>query len=585
MKFSDQVSVWLKESGYTTCFFVAGGNSMHLLNSFRGFFNCVPVVHEVTAVIAAEYFNQHSVSGQAFVLVTAGPGLTNSITGIAGAWLESHSVLIIGGQVKTADLATETLRQRGIQEIGGAQLVRTITKTSTTLHRPIDKATFLNLINEVNGLRPGPVFIEVCLDVQGAPAIDASVSDEAVLPAEKLKIPPDQLLRVQALVRESKRPLLLLGGGVPRVWAQKHLSLLETLGLPIQLTWNGADRYASDRPFWFGRPDTWGMRFANVILQQSDLAIVVGARLGLQQTGFNWHQFVPNGTIVHVCNDEAELQKGHPFTHEKILGDSADFLTWLSTVVTSQFDEWLDYCTEIKRALPLSDSENSSHPGFHNPYDFVLQLSRVCRNTDRVVPCSSGGANTVMMQSFMNKTGQIFFNNRALASMGYGLAGAIGAALSEPRRRTVLVEGDGGFAQNVQDLGTAAINRLNLKIFIFENQGYASIRMTQRNYFNGAYVGCDETTGLGFPIWDKLADAYSIPSLLLPIEFLDSPDFLSLWNMDGPALFRVQIHPEQTYFPKISSQIAKNGSMESAPLHLMTPKLSEDLAERVMRYI
>jgi acetolactate synthase-1/2/3 large subunit len=327
------------------------------------------------------------------------------------------------------------------------------------------------------------------------------------------------------------------------------------------------------------------MRFANVILQQSDLAIVVGARLGLQQTGFNWRQFVPNGEIVHVCNDEAELHKGHPYTHEKILGDSVDFLTWLSTVVTSQFDEWLTYCTEIKRALPLSDYENSSHPGFHNPYDFVLQLSRVSRNTDRIVPCSSGGANTVMMQAFMNKTGQIFFNNRALASMGYGLAGAIGAALSEPRRRTVLVEGDGGFAQNVQDLGTAAINRLNLKIFIFENQGYASIRMTQRNYFNGAYVGCDETTGLGFPDLDKLADAYGIPSLLLPIEFLDSPDFLSLWNVDGPAMFRVRIHPEQTYLPKISSQIAEDGSMESAPLHLMTPKLSEDLAERVMRYI
>ena len=248
MKFSDQISLWLKESGYTTCFFVAGGNSMHLLNSFRGCFNCVPVVHEVTGVIAVEYFNQHSASGQAFVLVTAGPGLTNAITGIAGAWLESHSVLVIGGQVKTADLATENLRQRGIQEIGGAKLVRSITKASTTLHRPIGKAAFLNLVDEVNGLRPGPVFIEVCLDVQGAPVVDASVSSEALLPAKKLKIQPDQLLRVQALVRESKRPVLLLGGGVPRVWAQKNLGLLETLGLPIQVTWNAADRYASDRP-------------------------------------------------------------------------------------------------------------------------------------------------------------------------------------------------------------------------------------------------------------------------------------------------------------------------------------------------
>ena len=585
MKFSDQMAEWLRESGYSTCFFVAGGNSMHLLNSFRGVFRCVPVVHEVTGVIAAEYFNQHSATDRAFVLVTAGPGLTNAITGIAGAWLESRPVLVIGGQVKTTDLASKNLRQRGIQEIGGSELVRSITKTSTTLQRPVDKTTFLKLINETDGLRAGPVFLEVCLDVQGAPGIENVVTELRPTSQLSLDTKSSQMTRLELMIREAKRPVLLIGGGLPRAWAREHLDQLDALGMPIQVTWNGADRYASDRPSWFGRPDTWGMRFANIILQQADLAIVVGARLGLQQTGFNWHSFVPLGRVVHVCNDESELNKGHPRTEEKLCCDARDFLAWLISLSVRVPQEWLASCMEIKRSIPLSDPQNSSHPGFHNPYDFVLQLSELCEATDRIVPCSSGGANTVMMQAFLNKTGQIFFNDRALASMGYGLAGAVGAAMSQPSRRTILVEGDGGFAQNLQDLGTVATNRLNLKMFIFENEGYASIRMTQRNYFSGAYVGCDQTTGLGFPNWQLLASAFGIPCLELIDDFQHTQQFLDLFNSNGPVLFRVPIHPEQTYYPKITSQVSASGSMESAPLHLMTPDLDEKVHHRVFKYL
>jgi len=585
MKFSDQMAIWLRESGYSTCFFVAGGNSMHLLNSFRGVFNCVPVVHEVTGVIAAEYFNQHSLADRAFVLVTAGPGLTNAVTGIAGAWLESRPVLVIGGQVKTSDLASQSLRQRGIQEIGGSEIVRSITKVSTTLQRPVDKTTFLNLINETDGRRSGPVFVEVCLDVQGAPAVETSMVGPTSQSRTNLDTRTEQIARLEGMIRDSKRPVLLLGGGVPRSWAREHLEQLDSLGIPIQVTWNGADRYASDRPLWFGRPDTWGMRFANIILQQADLVIVVGARLGLQQTGFNWQSFVPSGKVIHVCNDEAELNKGHPRTDEKLCCDAADFLTWLISLSVPAPKEWLASCRQIQEAVPLSDPQNSSHPGFHNPYEFVLQLSALCDSTDRIVPCSSGGANTVMMQAFLNKTGQIFFNDRALASMGYGLAGAIGAAMALPSRRTILVEGDGGFAQNLQDLGTVAINALNLKMFIFENEGYASIRMTQRNYFDGAYVGCDRTTGLGFPDWQLLASAYGIASLELSANFQQSSQFVDLFNSRGPVLFRVPIHPEQTYFPKITSRVSASGSMESAPLHLMSPDLPEETAREVFRFL
>ena len=202
-----------------------------------------------------------------------------------------------------------------------------------------------------------------------------------------------------------------------------------------------------------------------------------------------------------------------------------------------------------------------------------------------IVPCSSGGAFTVMMQAFDNKTGQTIVTNKGLASMGYGLAGAIGASMAAEGRRTILVEGDGGFSQNLQELATVAVNQLPLKIFVFSNEGYASIRMTQRNYFGGQYLGCDTETGLGFPDWGLLARAYGLP--YYEIATLDdlNGNFNELWNSKGGVFFVVKIHPEQTFYPKISSRVTETGGMESAPLHLMTPDLSEAVAAQVFGHL
>jgi acetolactate synthase-1/2/3 large subunit len=182
-----------------------------------------------------------------------------------------------------------------------------------------------------------------------------------------------------------------------------------------------------------------------------------------------------------------------------------------------------------------------------------------------------------MMQAFNQKHGQVVITNKGLASMGYGLAGAIGAAVAGSSRRTVLVEGDGGFSQNLQELATVAVQNLNLKIFIFANNGYASIRMTQKNYFDGAYLGCDVESGLGFPDWGLLSTAFGLNSIVLSEGFENNSEFLTSWNSSDPCLYVVPIHPEQTYYPKISSQVTSSGSMESAPLHKMTPPLSDRL--------
>jgi acetolactate synthase-1/2/3 large subunit len=214
----------------------------------------------------------------------------------------------------------------------------------------------------------------------------------------------------------------------------------------------------------------------------------------------------------------------------------------------------------------------------------VSGLSRLCEPGDHIVPCSSGGAFTVMMQAFQLQPGQTMITDKGLASMGYGLSGAIGVAIADPERRTVLVEGDGGFTQNLQELATVAVNDLNLKMFLFCNEGYASIRMTQKNYFDGAYLGCDVNSGLGFPDWFLLAEAYRIPCLQMIENWANDPAFMELWQSNGPALFLVPLHPEQTYFPKITSRISVAGGMESNPLHLMTPALPDEIADVVMRY-
>ena len=575
---------WLHEMGYTHCFFVSGGNSMHLLNAARQKMTCVPVVHEVSGGIAAEYFNEsHLSQGKAFVLVTAGPGLTNLVTALAGAYLESRELLVLGGQVKSSDLATKGLRQRGIQEIDGVAISRPISKTVFRVEQPISQKLFTDLVRQTSEGRKGPVVIEVCLDAQGAPVQNDSSSSHSITD-EVLSVAMPSLAEVnqiRSMLAKSLKPMLLLGGGISRKDCAELLPIFEKWGIPVTTTWNAADRMDSGRDLYFGRPNTWGQRSSNLIIQQADLLIAAGTRLGLQQTGFNWSEFVPNGDVVQIDLDKGELEKGHPKLAHAICADATSTLRAIFEDASQipDWSKWRSHARRIRKELPLSEEVNGHHQGFLNPFDFALTLSDLCESTDTIVPCSSGGAFTVMMQAFNQKGGQTIITNKGLASMGYGLAGAIGAALADRTRRSVLVEGDGGFSQNLQELATVAVQKLNLKMLIFANNGYASIRMTQKNYFDGAYLGCDIESGLGFPDWQVLAQAFGIKSMTLSEGFQSDQSFLESWSNTDPCLYVVPIHPEQTFFPKIASQVTASGSMESAPLHLMTPLLSDEMLE------
>lgn len=595
MKYSDALISWLKATGFSHCYFVAGGNIMHLLNSARQQLVCVPVVHEVAAAIATEYHNATVQAGaaapgvgKALALVTAGPGLTNTLTGLAGAWLESRELLLLGGQVKVEDLAPPGLRQLGIQEVDGVAMAAPVCKRSLCLREPLPAAAVLAEVAESWLGRPGPVFLELPLDVQ-AVRVPEDWKESCSLASTHLlgRNPapdPQQVAEIAARFRAAERPLLLLGGGLSHRQARTLGPKLALLDLPIMTTWNGADRYPCDHANYAGRPNTWGQRSSNIILQQADLVVAVGSRLGLQQTGFNWQQFVPLGGVIQVDIDPAELAKPNPRLAAGIQADADQFLAHLLAHPLGEHSEWLRFSQEVRALLPLSEPCNTTPEGFLNPYDMVEDLSRLCGEGDHIVPCSSGGAFTVMMQAFQLRNGQSMLTDKGLASMGYGLSGAIGVSIADPLRRTMLVEGDGGFTQNLQELATVAVNQLNLKIFLFCNEGYASIRMTQKNYFEGAYVGCDVSSGLGFPDWPTLAAAYRIPSYQLKDDWCSNPEFLELWNNTRPALFLVPLHPEQTYFPKITSRISASGGMESNPLHWMSPDLANESKDVAMRY-
>jgi len=590
MKYSDYFCLSLKNLGYTNCFALQGGPIMHLINSANKYFKLTSFLHENSAVIAADYFNASNTNQKAWVLVTSGPGLTNSVTGVANAFLESRELLIVSGQCKLNDLLLNrrfNLRQTGHQQIDGVSIVKNITKFSKTFLKT-EKFNFIkknaNLSSEG---RKGPVFFEIPIDIQAKEIngdlhlLKKKISNKSLLNSN---LSNKDLNKVNKLIKSSNRTSILLGSGISKLKFEKIKKELFKNDFAFFTTWNGADLLSNKFKKNFGRPNTWGQRYSNVIIQQSDLLIAIGTRLGMQQTGFNYKSFIPNGKIIHVDIDDKELFKKNPKTNLKINCDANLFLKILSKQKFKKNPEWLKFCNHVKKELPVIETNNTGKK-FISPYHFYDKISDLIPQKANLVPSSSGGSFTTFMQTFKFKNNQICRSSKGLASMGVGLAGSIGVALARKKEKTYLFEGDGGFTQNFQEIGTVIYNKLNLKIFIFDDNGYASIRLTQKNYFNGKYVGCDQTTGLIFPNWVKFFNSYKIKTFVIRKNFEKNKKFLKLFNKKEIVVFLVKIDPEQTYFPKITSFIDKKKGMISNPIHLMTPEIENKKIKNILKYI
>lgn len=591
-KYSDTLIDQLVELGYTHCFFVGGGNVMHLLESARTRMECVPVVNEVSAGIATEYFNvaNRSTNRRAVAIVTAGPGLTNLVTAIGATWLESRELLIIGGQARTEFLSRGTVRQIGHQEIDGVSITKAITKESVRIERPMSFTELKGYVDASKTGRKGPVFLELCLDVSAQFVEIETISKINKDFSKSLPDTPiEDLTYIADLLGQSSRPLMLIGQGLGFDTFQSKKIELTSLGIPVATSWNSADYLDFHDSLYAGRPNTYGMRWSNAVVQQCDLLIVVGARLGLQQTGFNWQEFAPLAKIIHIEIDSAELEKSNPGADVKILGDAnlvfPSLMDYLLENVTSENSDWIKYIAKLKDLLPVNEAANQIFEGYANPFSLIEDLSELMQTDSVLIPCSSGGSYTTVMQSFKQKEGQLLTNDKGSASMGYGLAGAIGTAFALPDKKVVLVEGDGGFAQNLSEIGTVANRNLNVKMIIFSNQGYASIRLSQKAYFEGNYIGCDAETGVGLPDWSLIFAAYGIPCAEISQNISEQPEALDLFSAEGPAAFIVNIHQDQPFYPKLTSRIFPDGTMKSNPIHLMYPPLENDLSQEVFAYL
>jgi acetolactate synthase-1/2/3 large subunit len=586
VKYSDYFMDVLLDLGYTHCFFVPGGNMMHLLESARTRFKCISSVHEVATVIGAEYFNETSKNqSKAFALVTAGPGITNCVTGIASSWLESRSVLIVGGQAKSTDLSEGTVRQIGHQEIDGISLVAPITKVSEQIRFPIGKPQITSLIQRGQAGRPGPVFIEICLDATSSffPRIHDSNSPDQT---EKRVKPFSGIEEIESYLSLSERPLFLIGGGVSRDKMNNLFSKILEKKIPIATTLNGADRIPYDYEFYCGRPNWYGMRWANLLIQQCDLLITFGTRLGIQQTGFNWEEFAPLAKVVQVDIDKNELNKGKPKIDLAIHDDADEVLEQIIDLYSKEPTDWLEFIRNIRIDLDNPEIHNNiSDDRFIELQSFLYDLGNFTSCDDVIIPCSSGGSFTGMMQMFRNKRGQKIVTDSNLASMGYGLAGAIGASLANPSGRTLLVEGDGGFAQNMQEMGTVIKHNLRIKIFLMDNGGYATIKNSQRASFQGNFIGCDYGSGLMLPDWEKFFSSYGLNAMVLTPHNKFSEEFDSRMESDRPEIFIVKLDPEQEYFPKITSRRNEEDKIISNPLHIMNPPLSAAYVKRYMPWL
>lgn len=591
-KYSNVIADLLAKKGYTTVFFVAGGNIMHLIESFSQQFEMIPVMHEVNAVIATDYFNacRTTKSGKALALVTVGPGVTNTTTGIVGAYIDSREVLLIGGQVKSNDLKKSSQRQNGIQEADGIALLEPFTKRAVRLDSPIAIEILESIIDEVESGRPGPVYLEICLDVQAAPFSRISQAPEdAVTARESTGISDADFDHLCDVIKKATRPIFLIGGGVSREVSSECLEIFGKLQIPLATTWGGIDRVPANNFLYAGRPNTYGQRWSNILLQQSDLVIVLGSSLGLQQTGFNTSDFLPLGKIVHLDIDPTVLSNS-PFLDKydiqiDLKKNLKDILLKLSEKLTNheKWPEWLKFKDELRKILPLVEPETKNLKGYINPFEFIKSISEFTTSEHAIVNCSSGGTCTSFMQTFQNQENQIVLSSKGLGSMGIGPGGAIGAQIATGKK-TLLFDGDGGFIQNSQELGVISAKNLPIKMFIFSNDGYASIRTTQKKYFSGNYVGCDSQTGLGFPDLDLYSAAFRINFLRLTVDF-DWKIVKEIINDEKPWLIEIPVDPEQEFLPKINSRITGTGSMESNPLHVMWPDLSEQVSSIVFRYL
>jgi acetolactate synthase-1/2/3 large subunit len=588
VKLSDWVFEFLAAEGVRHVFMLTGGGAMHL-NDSLGAANAIEYIctsHEQAAAMAAESYAKVT-GGLGVCLVTAGPGGTNAITGVAGAWLDSTPMLVLSGQAKRADLkGASGVRQMGVQEVDIVSIVSPITKHAVTVMDPADirfhmeKAVHLALTG-----RPGPVWIDLPLDVQGATIDESSLRgfDPA---SEPLRGPASAeaiaaaVSRAIDLLNSAERPVVLVGNGVRLGGARGEMRrLIERLGVPVLTTWPAHDMVPDDHPLMVGRPGPLAPRGANFTLQNADWLLSLGARLDLVVTGYAPQNFARAARKIMVDIDGAELRKMGNTIDIPVCADVkafiAEMIRQLDRVKPRDRSAWDRRWREWQTKYPVVVPEYRNLAEGVSTYVLGEAIAEAAAPDDVIVSGSSGAGIEIFCLAVRLKEGQRLFLTTALGAMGNGLPGLIGACIANRRRRTISVDGDGGLQLNIQELETARRLQLPIKLFVLNNDGYASIRTSQSRYF-GRLAGADATSGVTLPELRGVVEAYGLPYTRIDTDRGLAGRVRELLDAPGPIVVEVMTPREEPRAPSLSSMRKPDGSMVSKPLEDLWPFLPRD---------
>ena len=589
MKLSDYVAEKLTEWGVRHIFLVTGGGAMHLNDSLGkveglGYICCH---HEQAAAIAAEGYAR--IAGTPGVVnVTTGPGGINALNGVFGAWTDSIPMLVISGQVKRetcmATYGMTQMRQLGDQEVDIIRMVRGITKYSIFVDDPssiayhLERAWYL-----ASHGRPGPCWLDIPVDVQSA-QIDPETLRHYEPTEDALQWPTDvvqkQCADVLRRIFEAERPVILAGTGVRLADTLPEFdAVIRALRIPVTTAWTH-DLIASDDELFCGRPGTIGERAGNFTVQNADLLLVLGSRLNIRQTSYNYKSFARDAFKIQVDVDDAEFHKP---THQPDLGIHCDLKVFLTEMlrqleapnpsVAGRHEGWLLWCRERREKYPVVQQRQRQNGPLINPYYFISELIRGLK-ADDVMICGNATACIVPFQTAQLKMGQRLISNSGSASMGYDLPAAVGAAVARQGGRVICFAGDGSIQLNIQELQTIVHHQLPVKIVVLNNNGYLSIRATQSGFF-GRLVGESPESGVTFPDMVKIGEAYGIPSR--HVHTMDALGDMQLaMEQPGPGLFEVHLDPKQEFEPRIRSRQLPDGTIVSPNLEDMYPFLTPE---------
>jgi acetolactate synthase-1/2/3 large subunit len=583
IKLSDYVVWRLEQLNVKHIFMIPGGGAMHLNDSLGKSkkIDYVCCLHEQACAIAAEAYARIT-NNIGLLMVTTGPGGTNALTGVTAAYIESTPMLVVSGQVKIMDqIRDQNIRQQGMQEVDIISIVDSVTKYAVMITDPMTIKYHLDrAIYEAKHGRPGPVWLDIPLDIQAA-MIDETKLESYSPMLEVDKDISKQVSSIIEILNNSKRPALLAGNGIRLSdGINEFLQLADVLNIPVLTTWNGIDLIWETHPLYYGRPGGLGHRYANFIQQNSDFFLSIGARLNLLQTGYNFDGFARAATKVMVDIDRNELYKINVRPDIPVCADAKIFIKEIlkqaSKIVPRDRVDWRRYCDRVKKSYPLIPVDQTGQTEKVNSYLLLDTIADQMTSEDIFIAGSSGSCIDVSMQTFKVKKGQRVFTTKGLASMGYGLPSTIGAVLASGGRRTVCVNGDGGLQMNIQELETLRRLGLPVKIFVLNNGGYAQIKGTQTNLFDGHLVACTDESKLTLPDIVDVAKAYALRTVKINNNNEVKEKVAEVLNGNDPVICDVTVSIDQIVSPKQVSYKRKDGQMESLPLEYMTPSLSEE---------